>query len=106
MAAAYTLHLLSVHMANQNKKNSTLGLASQKLCLFSIPVHELLGMWQGLEHTDEYVCTIPTILQLKTTLILVIYKDSLCTASSLGPHKVDRSVAPRNLTTKIHRIAN
>ena len=28
MAAAYTWHLLSVHMANQNKKNSTLGLAS------------------------------------------------------------------------------
>ena len=44
MAAAYTLHLLSVHMANKSKKYSTLGMASQKLCSFSIPVHELLGM--------------------------------------------------------------
>ena len=61
MAAAYTLHLLSVHMANENKKNSTLALASQKLCSFSIPVHELLGMWQGLEHSDEYICSIPAI---------------------------------------------
>ena len=105
MAAAYTLYLLSVHMANKSKKYSTLALASQKLCSFSIPVHELLGMWQGLEHTDEYICSVPAILQLKTTLIMVVFTDSMCMASSLNPHKVHCSVAPTNLTTKIHRIA-
>ena len=32
MPAAYNMHLLSVNMANAKKKNSTLALASQKLC--------------------------------------------------------------------------
>ena len=68
-AASHTLHLLSVNIADIDKKNSTLALASQKLCSFSIPVHELLGMWKGLESTDEYISSIPEILQLKRTLI-------------------------------------
>ena len=59
----------------------------------------------GLESTDEYISSIPAILQLKRTLIMVVFSDSMCSASSLSPHKVHRSTAPRNLCNKIHRIA-
>ena len=36
---------------------------------------------------------------------MVLFLDSMCTASSLSPHKVHKSTAPRNLTIKIHRLA-
>ena len=51
-AASNTLHVLSVNNFDKSKK-SNLAMASQKLASFSVPVHELLGLWKAITSADE-----------------------------------------------------
>ena len=80
-------------------------MVSQKLGNFSIPIHELMGMLKSLTAAEEYVQAIPELLSWKDTLIMTVFLDSMCSAATLSPHKTHKSVAPRNLTTKIQRVS-
>ena len=80
-------------------------MASQKLGSFSVPIHELMGTIKAIASAEEYVSSIPDILKSETSLILAVFLDSMCSASSLSPHKVHKSTAPRNLCIKIHCVA-
>ena len=102
--ASNTLHALSQSNIDNNLV-SRLVMASQKLGNFSVPIHELMGTLKSVSSADEYISCIPQLLNSKQTLTLAVFLDSMCTASSLSPHKVHKSTAPRNLTIKIHRIA-
>ena len=62
-------------------------------------------MLQGLKLAEEYIVAISSLSSLSDTLLLNVYLDSMCSASTLSPHKVHKSVAPRNLTTKIMRVS-
>ena len=80
-------------------------MASQKLGSFSVPINELMDTLKAITSADEYVSSIPEFLNSETSLILAVFLDSMCSASSLSPHKVHKSTAPRNLCIKIHRVA-
>ena len=80
-------------------------MASQKLGNLFIPIHELMGTLKSLSAAEEYVQAIPELLTWKDTLIMSVFLDSMCTASTLSPHKMHKSTAPRNLTTKIQRVS-
>merc|ERR1712236_115426 len=103
--ASATLHALSESLTQPAHFTSRFIMAVQKLGSFSIPIHELLGMLQGLKLAEEYIVAIPSLSSLSDTLLLNVYLDSMCSASTLSPHKVHKSVAPRNLTTKIMRVS-
>ena len=62
-------------------------------------------MLQGLKLAEEYIVAIPSLSSLPDILLLNVFLDSMCSASTLSPHKVHKSVAPRNLTTKIMRVS-
>ena len=104
LGASNTLHALSMSNIDKNLV-SRLVMASQKLGNFSIPIHELMGTLKAITSADEYVSCIPQLLNSKQNLTMVLFLDSMCTASSHSPHKVHKSTAPRNLTIKIHRLA-
>ena len=103
-AASNTLHALSISDLDKSLK-SNLVMASQKLGSFSVPIHELMGTLKAITSAEEYVSSIPDILKSEKSLILAVFLDSMCSASSLSPHKVHKSTAPRNLCIKIHRVA-
>ena len=103
--ASATLHALSESLTQPADLVSRLVMAAQKLGSFSIPIHELLGMLQGLKLAEEYIVAIPSLSSLPDTLLLNVFLDSMCSASTLSPHKVHKSTAPRNLTTKIMRVS-
>ena len=64
-----------------------------------------MGTLKAITSADEYVSCIPQLLNSKQNLTMAVFLDSMCSASSLSPHKVHKSTAPRNLTIKIHRLA-
>ena len=99
-AASNTLHALSISDLDKSLK-SNLVMASEKLGSFSVPNHELMGTLKAITSADEYISTIPEILKSKESLILAVFLDSMCTASSLSPHKVHKSTAQRNLCIKV-----
>ena len=103
--ASSTLHALSESPTQPTHLVSRLVMANQKLGSFSIPVHELMGMLQSLKLAEEYIAAIPSFSSLQDTLIMNVFLDSMCSASTLSPHKIHKSVAPRNLTTKIQRVS-
>merc|ERR1712215_473599 len=47
----------------------------------------------------------PSLSSLPDTLLMNVFLDSMCSTSTLSPHKIHKSVAPRNLTTKIMRVS-
>ena len=103
--ASCTLHALSESSTQPAHLVSRLVMANQKLGSFSIPVHELLGMLQALKLAEEYISAIPSFSSLPDTLLMNVFLDSMCSASTLSPHKIHKSVAPINLTTKIQRVS-
>ena len=62
-------------------------------------------MLQSLKLAEEYIQAIPQFLSLKNTLIMNVFLDSMCSAATLSQHKIHKSVAPHNLTTKIQRVS-
>ena len=91
-AASNTLHALTISNLDKSLK-SNLVMASQKLGSFSVPIHELMGTLKAISAADEYISAIPEILNSKESLILAVFLDSMCTGSSLSPHKVHKSTA-------------
>merc|ERR1711867_95299 len=80
-------------------------MTNQKLGSFSIPMHKLMGMLQALKLAEEYIAAIPSFSSLQDTLLMNVFLDSMCSASTLSPHKIHKSVASRNLTTKFQRVS-
>merc|ERR1712215_632150 len=76
--ASCTLHALSMSHTDQNLV-SRLVMASQKLGNFSVPIHELMGTLKSISAADEYVQSIPELLNCKETLVMSVYLDSMCT---------------------------
>merc|ERR1711888_179977 len=83
-----TLHALSESSTQPAHLVSRLVMANQKLGSFSIPVHELMGMLQALKLAEEYIAAIPSFSSLPDTLLMNVFLDSMCSASTLSPHKI------------------
>ena len=94
-AASNTLHALSISNIDKSLI-SRLVMASQKLGNFSVPIHELMGTLKSVSSADEYISCIPELLNSKQTLILAVFLDSMCTAASLSPHKVHKSLCRKS----------